>query len=215
MLVIAVLITLLMSALGAALTMVASSEALVAQNFSSSQEALQAAGAAAERALADLDALGDWNLALNGTVRSSFVDGPPTGARRLADGSLVDLGQIVNLEDCHRITACGAADMDAVAPDRPWGANNPRWQLFAYGSLPNVVEAAAADSPYYVVVLVGDDPSDIDSEPLRDSDVPHPGAGVVVLRAQALGPHASRRTVEVTVARGSNGHVRIVAWHPG
>src|SRR5438128_861129 len=94
------LLTLMMSALGVALTLVASSEAMIAANFRESHEARYAAGAAAERAIADLAAAADWNQLLDGTLRSTFVDGPPSGTRTLADGSTLDLGQLLNLADC-------------------------------------------------------------------------------------------------------------------
>lgn len=212
MLVIALLLTLLMSALGAAFSLVAAAETLIAGNFRSNQEALSAADAAAGRALADIDALADWNLALNGTVRSTFTDGLPSGTRHLVDGSLVDLAQITNLANCHKTAACTPAEMEATTTDRPWGANNPRWQLFMYGRLRDIAPATTVDSPFYVIALVADDPSDSDGDPSRDSDAPDAGAGVIVLRAQALGPRSARKTMELTIARTSNGHARVVAW---
>jgi hypothetical protein len=213
-LLIALLLTLLMSALGAAFSLVAASETLIARNFVNSEEALAAARAAAERAIADLDALPDWNLVINGTVRSTFTDGLPVGARQLADGTSIDLAQVVNLANCHKTTACTAAEMDATTPDRPWAANNPRWQPFMYGKLRNIVPGRVVDSSYYVVVLVADDPSEQDDDPSRDSDAPNPGAGVMVVRAQALGVRAAQKTIELTVARTSAGHCRVIAWRP-
>ena len=48
------------------------------------------------------------------------------------------------------------------------------------------------------VVLVGDDASETDGDPLRDGVPPSPGAGVVELRAQAFGPRGARRTINMT-----------------
>jgi hypothetical protein len=102
--------------------------------------------------------------------------------------------------------------MDAATAERPWGPNNPRWQLFSYGWLRNALPAGAIDSAYYTVVLVADDPSEIDADPSRDGLPPSPGAGVVELRAQVFGPRGARRTIDVTVARTDAGSPRIVSW---
>ena len=127
--------TLLMSALGVALVLTTSSETIIAANFRDAAEARYAADAALERSLDDLAAAPDWNAVLNGTVQSTFVDGAPRGTRMLADGSTIDLGHVVNMADCGKIQPCADADMDAVTAQRPWGTNNPRWQLYAYGNL--------------------------------------------------------------------------------
>jgi hypothetical protein len=213
-LVLALLLTLMLSVLGVAFALVSSSEAVTAENFRNDQEALHAADAAAEYALGDLEALADWNLALNGTVRSTFVDGLPSGTRTLQDGSVVDLATLTNLANCHKTALCSAAEMNAATADRPWGPNNPRWQLYLYGRLRDVAPGSAIDSAYYIAVFVGDDPSETDSDPLRDGLPPGPGAGVVVLRSQAFGPRGTRKTIELTISRASTGHVRVIAWRP-
>ena len=213
-LIVALLVTLMLSLLGAAFALVTSSEALIAENFRNAQEALQAAESAAERALADLDALPSWSLALDGTVRSPFVDGLPSGTRTLQGGSILDLTQVRNLANCRKTTSCSAAEMDAVTTDRPWGPNNPRWQLFLYGWLRDAARPAAIESPYYIVVLVGDDPSETDNNPSRDGQPPGLGAGVLVLRSEAFGPHGIGKTIDLTISRAASGHVRVVAWRP-
>jgi PilX N-terminal len=211
-LVVVLLLTLLMSALGAALTLVTSSETKIAANFRSSHEARYAASGAAERAVVDMAASADWSRLLDGTVRSTFIDGLPSGARTLPDGSTLDLGELVNLANCQKTTMCGGAEMDAVTTDRPWGVNNPRWRLFAYGWFRDVLPAGAIDSAYYTVVLVGDDPSETDGDPSRDGVPPSLGAGVVELRSQAFGPRGVRRTINLTVGRTSSGVPRVMSW---
>jgi hypothetical protein len=69
------------------------------------------------------------------------------------------------------------------------------------------------DSPYYVTVMVGDDPSETDGNPLQDG-IGTAGAGVLALRAEALGPRGARRMVEMTVARSdvAQAGVRILSW---
>lgn len=214
-LVAALLATLLLSVLGAGFALVTSMEATIAENFRDSQDALRACEAAVERALPDLDAAGSWTPVLNGTVRAAFADGVPSGVRTLSDGSRVDLTQVVTLANCRKTTVCNGADMDAVTADRPWGANNPRWQLFLYGPLSAMADQYLIQSPYYVIVLVGDDPSETDNDPSRDGSTPAAGGGLVVLRALVFGPRGSRKSIEVTVARAANGHVRVVAWRVG
>ena len=213
-LVLALLLTLMLSVLGVAFALVTSSEAVIAENFRNDQEAFHAADAAAERALADLDALADWNLALDGTARSTFVDGPPSGARTLQDGSVVDLAVLTSLANCHKTTTCSVAELDAASADRRWGPNNPRWQLYLYGRLRDVASGSTIDSAYYIVVFLGDDPSETDGDPLRDESPPGPGAGVLVLRSQAFGPRGTRKTIELTISRAGTGRVRVIAWRP-
>jgi hypothetical protein len=210
--VLALMVMLLLSALAAAYALVVSSDVVVAHNLRMGEEARRAAESAAEVALADLDALADWSLALSGAVRSSFVDGPPSGVRALDDGSRLDLDELVSRANCRSAGPCSAADMDAVTADRPWGRNNPRWRPFLYGRLRAL--APGSESPCYVVVMIADDPSEIDGDPARDADWPAPGAGVVLLRAQAFGPRGVRRIVEASAGRSAGGRVRVIAWRP-
>src|SRR5450756_1248554 len=137
----AIMAMLLMMALGVALVLTTSTETIIAANFRNSAEGLYAADAALERAIADLLAVSDWNPLLGGLVRSAFVDGAPDGSRTLVDNSLLDLGQTTSLANCQKTTPCSDAAMDAVTPERPWGANNPRWQLYAYGPLGGITPA--------------------------------------------------------------------------
>jgi hypothetical protein len=94
--------------------------------------------------------------------------------------------------------------MSAVTADRPWGANNPRWALFSYGPLSAMSsESGALPSPDYVVVLVADDPAESDGDPSRDGEPGSgPGAGVILVRAEAFGPLEAHRVVQAAVARG-------------
>lgn len=210
-LLIALLALLLMTALGAALVLTTSSETIIAGNFLTSIEALYAADAAAERAIAELGGIADWNAVLGGSLQSAFVDGPPSGRRTIADGSTIDLVEVVNMANCGHVGPCSGAEMDAVTAERPWGANNPRWQLYAYGWLRDTTPAGTIDSAYYVIVLVGDDPAENDGNPLQDgAGTGNPGTGVVAVRAEALGPRGARKVVELTVARQAG--PRLLSW---
>src|SRR6478609_367201 len=107
--IVALMATLLMSVLGAALVLTTSSEALIAANFRNAQEGVYAADAALGIAMDDLASLPGWNPTLDGSTQSAFVDGPPSGVRTLADGSLLDLAQLVNMINCRKVTPCSAS----------------------------------------------------------------------------------------------------------
>lgn len=215
--VIALTVVMLLTSLGTALVMAVMAETQIAASYDRSLEAAYAADGAAELAIQELAPVPDWTLALNGSVRSTFADGPPAGTRWLDDGAVIDLTRLTNLVRCSQVAAaCSDGDMDASTQNRPWGANNPRWALFAYGPLERLLPAGAIRSPVYVVVWIGDDPAERDDRPLEDGGANvdgsvNEGAGSVMLLVHAYGRAGSRRMVEVTVARTPSG-VRLVAW---
>jgi hypothetical protein len=208
-LIVALMATMLMTALGVALILTTSTETMITANYRNGQEALYAADAALERAMDDILTVPDWNNLLNGTTQSAFIDGAPSGTRSLPDGTQIDLGQLLNLANCGKVTSCSASDLTSnLTGSRPWGANNPVWQLYAYNRLDAIVPSGTVNSQYYVVVLVGDDPSDDDNDPLHDGgpcdptlQCPNPGAGVLSLRAEAFGPRGAHKVIEMTVAK--------------
>jgi hypothetical protein len=203
----------LMSGLGLALVAAISSETLIAANFRVSSAVASAADAMTERALADLRFVTDWSDVLSGGARSSFTDGAPGGTRTLPDGSQVDLDKIRNLANCNTSAPCSAASMDAITAVRPWGANNPRWQLYAYGPLDGLLPSTRGASGAYGVVLVADDPSDSDGDPLRDNPDPTgSGAGVLSIRVEAFAPQSAHAVVELTVTHRPA--LRILSWRP-
>jgi hypothetical protein len=222
-LVIALMAMTMMIALGTALILTTTTESKVTRNFRTASEATYAADAVLEQAVGELGAIPDWNALLGGVARSSFTDGPPTGGRTLADGTVIDLGESINVANCQKPSACADDDMNRVTDERPWGLNNPRWQPFAWGALNNLTPTGSVNSPFYCVVMVADDPSECDNNPLVDGGdaVPpcgtssslNPGAGVLSLRAEAFGPFATHKILEATVTRaeGAAG-VRMLSW---
>ena len=201
-LVVALLSLLLLTALGLALTLTTQTETAISANHRMGQEAMNAADSALELAMQDLLAMPDWNRALSGADRSSFVDGSPGGARALPDGTAINLTEVANLASCGHASSCSAAEIATNSPERYWLTNNPVWQLYAYGPATNLLPFTTENSPIYVVVLVGDDPSETDGNPLVDgNDAANPGSGVIALRAEAFGPHGTHRIIEATVAR--------------
>ena len=204
-LVAAAMAMMLLLALGATLILVTSSETAIAGNYRTGGEVLYAADAVVQRVIAEIKGVADWNALLDGSSRSSFVDGAPSGTRRLSDGSTIDLAHVVNLANCAKRTTCSDAETAATTQARPWGANNPRWQLYAYGRLDDLAAGEPLASPYYVVAMVADDGSENDGEPRRDGvpfgALPNPGKDVMLVRGEALGPRGAQRAVEVVLSR--------------
>jgi hypothetical protein len=188
-----------LSALAAAAVLLATSDTLAAARQRDARITLYAAEAALERAASELVKVPDWNLVLSGALTSVHVDGAASAVRTLPGGRTVTPEQVANLATCGTTAACSAAACAAVTEDRPWGPNNPRWRPYAYGAVDSATPGQAAT---FVVVLVGDDPSENDGDPGRDGTAPgNPGAGIVLLRAEAFGPGDSRRIVEAVIAR--------------
>ena len=201
----------LLLAVGGALALTASAETIVAANFAWLYEARYAAEGALDRALADIAVVDDWNLLAAGAVTSPFADGPSFGVRIVA-GRTIDLAGVVNIANCGKPTSCSAAEITGNATgQRPWGANNPVWHLFAYGRFAALFPDGAGGSACYVVVLVGDDPAEIDGVPSIDGATPcdaaqrppacNPGSGAIAVRAEAFGPAGVHQIVEAVVAR--------------
>ncbi|MDE3156325.1 MAG: hypothetical protein KGN76_14580 [Acidobacteriota bacterium] len=202
-LLVAILAALLLAVLGAGMLLTTATDVQLAANHRDGLELFHLADAAADLALGELGARSDWNLVLDGAATSTFADGPPTGARDIAPGTRIVLDDLVNEANCGRPAGCSAAAVDAVTADRPWGPDNPRWHLFAWGPATGLAAFRRADRPGYVVVLVADDQGETDGDPARDGlpGPDNPGAGVLVLRAQAFGAGGLRQMVEVTVSR--------------
>jgi Tfp pilus assembly protein PilX len=193
--IIALMSVLLLTALGLGLLMTTATEATITGNYRDNGESLYAADAGMERVMQDLLTVPDWNRVLQGEVQSSFVDGTPSGTRTLPGGGSIDLSAATNLLNCNKTSACTSAEMNASTAERPYGANNPRWKLFGYAPLANVLETGTVLSPMYVAVWVGDDPGEVDNNADADSN------GVLLLRAQAFGPAGATNVIEITLAR--------------
>lgn len=191
-LVIALMSLVLLSAIGGSLAIVMNTDQRAAASFAASREAFYAADGALQIGAQELSTISDWNGLLSSGALSVFVDGPPSGARQLGDGTTVDLGQATNT---------------ANAEPRPWGANTPLWRLFAFGWL---------GPRTYVVVWVGDDFAENDGDPSIDGGgFANPGAGILAVRAEAFGVGGSHRVLEATVGRRADEGpaVRVLSWH--
>jgi hypothetical protein len=184
-LIIALMSMMLLTALGAATIMVSRTETMIANNYRNSQEAMYAADAAIERVVQDLLMVPRWNDILTGVTVSGFIDGSMSSAKTLPSGGKITLSSATAELQAETNTA------------NLWGANNPTWRLYAWGPLSEVSSQVTLDSAMYVAVWVGDDPAEIDGNPLTDAN------GVLTLHALAIGPGGTRKVIEVTVARTS------------
>lgn len=207
----------LLSAIAVGLLLSTSADAQLAAAFHRARQARHAAEAGAHLAAIDLSSIADWNLVLDGSIRSPFVDGPSSGVRPLAGAPPVELDVVRSLAECGSRASCSEAERQTVARARPWGADNPRWQLFAHAPLRAWLPAGAAGAPFYVVVLVGDDPGETDGDPARDALPPHSGAGVLRIRSEAFGPLGAHAVVDLIAARPGVPvpALRLVTWGPG
>jgi len=198
----ALMATFLLTALGLALVLGTATETMIAGNYRNGQEALYAAEAGIERSMPDLLAVPDWSAIPAGNMTSAFIDGPPGGSRTLADGASLDLTQATNLATCGKTSECSLADINASTDDRPSGQSNPRWRLYAYSPINQLLPTGTLSSAMYVVVWVGNHQLESGSDPAGDgSSQTNPGREVLAIRAEAFGPSGSHRVVEVAIAR--------------
>src|SRR5262245_12611731 len=203
-LILVLLVMMTLSALAMSLALMVSTESRVAATYRDGLEVLYGADAALHRVLPDLAAEAKPDLALIGGAVSSFNDGPP-GLRRLPDGTFIDLHALTSLVNCGRVV-CNDADLVEAREDRPWSSNNPRWQLYGYGSLSSLGGGRPGDSRVYAVVWIADDPSETDGDPFTDGGgEDNPGRGRLSLTAHGYGPTGTRRVLEATVSKGERG----------
>jgi hypothetical protein len=191
-LIIALMVMVLLTALGAGVVMVSNTETMIAGNHRNNQEALYAADAAVERVVQDLLMVPRWNDVLAGTSQSSFIDGSMTVLKSLPGGGTMTL--------CCS-TGSATAELQAQTASAPWGANNPQWKLFAWGPIAELLPDNQIDSAMYVAVWVADDPAESDDNPAMDTN------GTVTLHAEAIGPSGTRKVIEVTVARTASNEI--------
>jgi hypothetical protein len=196
--VIALLMAVLVGAVAAALVALTSTETLISASFRHGREASYGAEAALERALHDLATMPDWSPALTAppaNVTSGFDDGQ--AVPRAPDGRALDLAAL---------TADRQRESDQRDGPAMFGADSPKWRLFAHAPLSALMAAPGLDLPLYLVVWVADDESDGDGDPAVD------GNGRILVRAVAFGAGGARRSVEARVGRTGGGDLELLAW---
>ncbi|MDP6606350.1 MAG: PilX N-terminal domain-containing pilus assembly protein [Dehalococcoidia bacterium] len=192
-LLIALMATVLLSALGSALILVTMTETAITVNYRNAEEARYAAEAGLERVVQDLRAPSDWDHVLAGSMRSGFTEGALSPV--LPDGTILGLATVT-------------ADLQQETNRTGWGPNTPVWRLYAYGPISALVPGGAINSVNYVAVWVADDPAETDGDPLVDRN------DLLTLHAVGYGPLHTRKVVEATLARasGAQGGVRWLSW---
>lgn len=216
-LVMVMLVTAFLSALALGVTLAVFLDRLASGNTQGAIAMLYAADAGIELAAGDLAQMADWSAALSGTVQAAFADGAPSGVRALIGGGVVDLTAATNQLNCGKTTTCTTAQMNATSKERPWGTNNPRWRLFAYGAMHDI-GGLRRPAPCYLAVWIADDPRELDGNPAADAAAEDdPGHGIVRVHAEAFGPAGARRVIEAELARVCQGNpcgngIRVQSW---
>jgi hypothetical protein len=187
-LVLALMALMVVSAVGAAVVLLAVVETRL---MASEHVRLMGRGLAEvqlERALQDLAREPDWDAVLSGAASSSFFGSTETP--EVAGWGVLDLrGQTMALQ----------AEVGSE-----WGLDAPRWRLYAHGVASDLVGAAAGGGPpayagFYTAVWVADDEGDGDGRAMVDRN------GVIAVRAEAFGPSAARQVWLATVRRSGSG----------
>ena len=194
-LVVVLLSTVLVSAIGAALTVTANTESAIASSFRIERELAYAAEAAVERAMQDVRLVTRWDDLLTGVQTTTFLD--QTNLPALPTGGTLDLRVLT-------------AQVQAATNARFSGPNTPQWRLVASGRLADVAGIGSIESPAYLVVWVADDVSETDGNPAADTN------DVLVIRGEAVGSGGRTRALDITVTRagvpaGQPG-LRVISW---
>ncbi len=199
----AVVLVMLLTAVGLAAILASHAETLIAANFRQSREALYVADGATARMMKDLADLANWSAALSGVATSTFIDGPADVQKTLPGGGRV-------------VLCCGPASLTADVQLRgngggDWGLDTPQWKLYGWGPASVWSAGDRIQSVFYIVVWVSDDAADGDGDPSADSNE------TVVLNGLAIGPAGARRAVRAEVQRalGAEGQprgVRLRSW---
>ena len=185
-------------------------ETHIAAGTRDAEAALHAAEGASQRAVAELREM-DWTP-VPGLGTSALADGPSSGVRTLDDGTRLDLEVETAEITCGRRRACTASEVAALSARRPWGSGNPRWRLFLHAPMSTLLPGTVAPLPFYLVVWIADDPTEVDADSAVDSPSGEPGHGVLLIAARAYGRRGVRRTVQLAVERVGT-EVRLLTQH--
>lgn len=191
-LIVALMATMLLTALGMSLVLMSNTETMISANYRNSQEALYAADAAVERVVQDLLMIPRWNDILTpdsshselAGTRSAFIDTNSNYTRNIPAS-----GQTINLLTATDRLQAGTDNLNM------WPGNNPAWRLFAHAPLSSMLPNGVLDTQMYIAVWIADDPAEVDGNPSADTN------GTLTLHAEAYGPMGTHKVIEVTVAR--------------
>lgn len=186
-------VSMLVVAVGMSLLLVMDVEATTAGHQRDDAEVRYVADAGLDHVIQELAVMADWTIVLAGPAQSSHVG--PLVRPAAAGGAPIDAAEVT--ADVQRAAYGGAG----------WGADTPRWRLFAYGSARQLLAGTETADRVYVLVWVSDDVADGDGDPEADDN------GTVVVRARAVGVRGARCDVQAVIARTPvPGVVRRVSW---
>jgi hypothetical protein len=196
-LIMAILIAMLLTALGTVLLALTTTETALSASHRYAQETRYGAEAALELAIADLATTPGW---------SSVLAAPPANrTSRFADAAITPRAPDGRTLDLAALTIARQRESDARdGPDR-FGANSPQWRLYLHAALSDVTPPTSPVVPLYLVVWVADDGLDGDGDATVDANE------TLLLHAVAYGSSASRRAVESTIVRRA-GMVQVATW---
>jgi len=180
-----------MLALGLGLVAVSSTERAIAGNHHTGVEALYAAEALAEFVLTELASDASWSPALTGERHSAFLE--PSNQPMTPWNEVLDVSAITT-----RVQQQSDATWSA-------GLDTPQWRVFAAGPLEMLVGSGNVGS-MFLIAWVADDVADADANPGADNN------GLVMIRAQALGPSGLQRTLLIVFRRDEGGGCRVIGW---
>jgi len=194
------LVSTLVCTIALGLSLVVSVHQLIMRNHRDEATLGAAANAGLELAALKIHAA-DWNAVLQGLVQAAGADGAPAGIRDLTGGRQLDLTAETHLLNCRGTLPCSSTQLRATTLDRPWGANNPEWQLFLYGPLSTFVPLRFPVDAY-LLVWIGDDSRETDGDAGVDGGaVDGAGRNVVRVHAAALGRDGGHRVFEAELSR--------------
>jgi hypothetical protein len=170
---------------------------LVARNHREAAVLVAAADGAVDL-VADSLGTADWAAVLAGAEVAPQSDGAPAGVRRV-EGGVVDLAAETNRQNCGRTASCSDGDRRALTVERPWGANNPFWQLYLFGPLASFGAFRFAPG-VYLLAWIADDGRETDGRPDIDGGAP-PGRHILRARVAAIGREGGRRIVDAELVR--------------
>jgi hypothetical protein len=193
----ALLVTLFVSAIGGALVLLASTETRISGGEEWRHQARGVAEVLLERVFQDLLLAPDWTPVLAAGAGATFRDF--AGRPRAPSWDPLDL------------TALTLNVQREADDSNRWGPDGPQWRLYAFGPADKLFAGGAGApvparaSAFYVVAWIADDPGEGDGNPGADRNE------IVQVRADAFGPMRTRDTVLATVRRKS-GTLQLVSW---
>jgi hypothetical protein len=192
-LVLTLVATMVVVAVGMSLLLVADMEVAAAGHHRDDAEVRYAADGGLDFVIQELALMTDWTPVLSGTTVSSLAG--PLVLPAVAGGSAIDIAGATS--GVQRAAYGGAG----------WAADTPRWRLFAHGAASTMLPGAALPDRVYLLVWVSDDTADGDGNPDADSN------GSVVVRARAMGVRGARCDVQAVIARtAAAAVVRRTSW---